>query len=433
MKARKIMAVAGAALMLGIFMPVTALATEYQTEVISTIKTGDISIHLQDYEIGKNGREKIYEDKKMILPGQTISKITRITNEGNSAWVRIKPEWQGDEALGLSLDMIGGISNDWKQIGDYFYYTKPLKVGESVDFGKIISFPPEWTEAVSDKSFYLYTQVDAVQEANFTPNWESPDPWFGTVIEQCSHTIHPISAKGNQQFSVSFEGGAEGLIHIGDDFFSNFGNLMPGDKLSETVKIENNYSQPVEIYFSAENVDDNDILQKITLEIKNDENIIYSGPLSSPIDKQLLGTYSKGDKSNFTFTISLPADLKNADALKTAKIKWIFSAEIKSSGSNSNGGKGSHSGSTTSDQEHGPGIISTEQSKEPEPTIPTETSPNPDLPFDLKVPDTGDHFIYGAGFALIGAIGVAAYAIKKSKEEEKKDDEKTEETKRTDV
>ncbi len=166
MKARKMMAVAGAAFMLGTAIPVTTFATEYQTDVISTIKTGDISIHLQDYEIGKNGKEKIYEDKKLILPGQTISKITRITNEGNSAWVRIKPEWQGDEALGLSLDMIGGISDDWKQIGDYFYYTKSLEVGESVDFGKTISFPPEWTEAVSDQSFYLYMQVDAVQKAN---------------------------------------------------------------------------------------------------------------------------------------------------------------------------------------------------------------------------------------------------------------------------
>ena len=430
------MAVAGAAFMFGTFMPRTVLATEYQTDVISTIKTGDISIHLQDYERGKNGKEKIYEDKKLILPGQTISKITRITNEGNAAWVRIKPEWRGDEALDLSLDMIGGISTDWKQMGDYFYYTRPLEVGESVDFGKTISFPPEWTEAVSDQSFYLYTQVDAVQEANFTPNWESTDPWFGTVIEQCSHTVHPISAKGNQWFSISFEGGAEGLIHIGDDFFSNFGDLMPGDKLSETIKVGNNYSQPVSLYFSADQMEDNaDILNKITLEIKNGSDLIYSGPLSSPIDKQLLGTYSKGDTSDFTFTISLPADLKNDDALKEAQVKWIFSAEVKSSGS-SNGGKGSHSGSITSDQEHGPGINPTEKpSEESDSTNPSEPSPIPDMPFDLKVPDTGDHFAYGAmGLALIGAIGITVFAIKKSKEEGKKeDDEKTEEKKRTDI
>ena len=57
------------------------------------------------------------------------------------------------------------------------------------------------------------------------------------------------------------------------------------------------------------------------------------------------------------------------------------------------------------------------------------------MPFDLKVPDTGDHFAYGAmGLALIGAIGITVFAIKKSKEEGKKeDDEKTEEKKRTDI
>lgn len=421
MKSKKYFIAAGAALMLGSIMPISAVAAEYQTDVISSVKTGDISIHIQDYEVGENGKEKVYQDNKQILPGQTISKITRIVNEGNAAWVRIKPEWQGDEALGLSLDMIGGISSDWKQIGEYFYCLKPLRDGESVDFGKTIHFPESWTESTAEKTFYLYTQADAVQEANFTPDWNSDDPWFGTVIEQCSHTVHPVSGKGSEQFSVSFEGGAEGLVRVGDDFFSNFGNLMPGDRLSESVKIGNNYGKKVAIYFSAENIDDADILRKITLEIRNGDDLIYSGPMSKSIDKKLLGTYSKGDTSDFTFTVSLPAELTNEAALQSAKIKWTFIAEVKSSGGSSGGG--SHSGGNT-DPDHGPGVTPIDPST-PEPATPS--NPQPDLPFDIKVPDTGDHFIYGAGLVLIGALGVVAFAVKKSKEEdeeEKDDDEK---------
>ena len=415
MKSKKYFIVAGVALMLGAIMPVPVMAAEYQTEVISSVKTGDISVHIRDYEVGENGKEKAHQDNKQILPGE-ISKITRIVNQGNSAWVRIKPEWKGDEALGLSLDMIGGISSDWKQIGEYFYCLKPLGEGESVDFGKTIHFPESWTESTAEKTFYLYTQADAVQEANFTPDWSSEDPWFGTVIEQCSHTVHPVSEKGNEQFSVNFEGGAEGLVRVGEDFFSNFGDLMPGDKLTETVKIGNNYNGKVSIYFSAENIDNVEILKKIALEIRKGNEIIYSGPMGKSIDKKLLGTYSKGDTSDFTFTVSLPAELTNESALQSAKIKWTFTAEVKSSGGSSGGG-GSHSSGNT-DPDHGPGVTPTEAST-PEPATPS--NPKPDLPFDIKVPDTGDHFMYGAGLVLIGAL-----AVKKSKEdgEEKDDDEK---------
>lgn len=421
MKSKKYFIAASAALMLGFVMPVPTMAAEYQTDVVSSVKTGDISVHIRDYEVGENGKEKVYQDNKQILPGQTISKITRIVNEGNSAWVRIKPEWKGDEALGLSLDMIGGISSDWKQIGEYFYCLKPLKEGESVDFGKTIHFPESWTESAAEKTFYLYTQADAVQEANFTPDWNSDDPWFGTVIEQCSHTVHPVSGKGSEQFSMSFEGGAEGLVRVGEDFFSNFGDLMPGDKLTETVKIGNNYNRKVSIYFSADTFDDADILRKITLEIRNGNDLVYSGPMSKSIDKKLLGTYSKGNTSDFTFTVSVPAELTNESALQSAKIKWTFTAEVKSSGGSSGDG-GSHSGGNT-DPDHGPGVTPIDLST-PEPATPS--NPQPDLPFDIKVPDTGDHFMYGAGLVLIGALGVAAFAVKKSKEdeEENSDDEK---------
>ncbi len=78
MKSKKVFIIAGAALMLGSVMPMSVMAAEYQTDVISSVKTGDISVHLQDYEIGEDGKEKVYQDNKQILPGQTISKITRI-------------------------------------------------------------------------------------------------------------------------------------------------------------------------------------------------------------------------------------------------------------------------------------------------------------------------------------------------------------------
>ena len=95
--------------------------------------------------------------------------------------------------------------------------------------------------------------------------------------------------------------------------------------------------------------------------------------MSKSIDKKLLGTYSKGDTSDFTFTVSLPAELTNEAALQSAKIKWTFTAEVKSSGGNSSGG-GSHSGGK-SDIDHGPGVTPTEPST-PEPATPSNSQPD---------------------------------------------------------
>lgn len=48
--------------------------------VTNHISTGDINIALKELE-KKDGREMAYQDRKIILPGDEISKIPRITNK----------------------------------------------------------------------------------------------------------------------------------------------------------------------------------------------------------------------------------------------------------------------------------------------------------------------------------------------------------------
>ena len=57
--------------------------------VTNHISTGDINISMKELE-KKNGKEILYQNQKMVLPGDRISKIPRITNRSEPCWVRVK-------------------------------------------------------------------------------------------------------------------------------------------------------------------------------------------------------------------------------------------------------------------------------------------------------------------------------------------------------
>ena len=93
--------------------------------VTNHISTGDINIALKELE-KKDGREMAYQDRKIILPGDEISKIPRITNKSEPCWVRVKITYTDElEGLkGLDDTSLQGMSSRWMKRGEYFYYNK---------------------------------------------------------------------------------------------------------------------------------------------------------------------------------------------------------------------------------------------------------------------------------------------------------------------
>lgn len=164
-------------------------ATNYQTEVTNNIQIGDISIQLDEYELDENGAEIPYENDKTVLPGEEVNKIVRITNQAKEAWIRAKLEYQMDDGMeGLSDASITLSSDDWIKCGEYYYYKKPVPNGAEVDFINRVRIPHEWDESQSEKGFSVIVTADAVQTANFTPDFTANDQWFGTLVETCVHT-----------------------------------------------------------------------------------------------------------------------------------------------------------------------------------------------------------------------------------------------------
>ena len=83
-----------------------------------------------------------YKKNQTILPGETHSKIPRITNYARPCWVQATCyENQKKEQEGFHHRMLWGISEEWVKRGEYYYYTEVLNRGESVDlFGHQDSF-----------------------------------------------------------------------------------------------------------------------------------------------------------------------------------------------------------------------------------------------------------------------------------------------------
>ena len=357
----------------------------------------------------------------MILPGQTVDKIVRITNNAKPAWIRAKLEYVSKDGLaGLSDDMCTLDSEDWIRHGDYYYYTKPVPSNESVNFLKTVKMPTDWDSTTSENEFSLIVTADAVQEANFDPDFSSNDPWFGTPIETCVHTSYAGKTSTDQKFAVQFENGADGLVKIGDDFFSNWEELMPGDVVSDTVTLRNNYNRTVYLYFRTETIKDDDLLKYLQLEIKNGDEVIYSGTMDGSIkDNVLLASLPYQGESTLTYTVTVPKELGNAFAMTDTQTKWIFSAEMKRSGGGGGGGHSSGGGNNT----QGPGVKKPDDT--PEDTI--STTPRPGLTDQNEtpsiwpkiIPKLGDS-LFLQGVFVASAIGLILLALFGKKDEKKK-------------
>lgn len=142
------------AVVAGSILACTAAYARFSDSVTVTnhISVGDINISLRELE-KKDGREMKYQDRRIVLPGDEISKIPRITNHSEPCWVRVKISYTDDlEGLdGLDDRNLTGMSPRWIRKGEYFYYTRKLEQGDSVDIFTGVTVPSQWDESYQEK------------------------------------------------------------------------------------------------------------------------------------------------------------------------------------------------------------------------------------------------------------------------------------------
>ncbi len=298
------------------------------------IALGDVNIGLKEYEL-KNGEEIPYENSRVILPGDSISKIPRITNYGEPCWVRVKVFFQNsmENMAGFTEDCLSGVSPDWVRQGDFYYYTRVLGRMETVPFFQRVTIPSGWTEEHSGQKLSLEIRADAIQSAHFSPDFQAPSPWGSQEIQLCVHEMdgEVIQRERNVELSVEFQGQAHRLVAVPDDFFGNFKTAMPGDVLQDQVEISNTTEKTSEIFFHTglvcQREDRMDLLKKLGFSIRMDGKELYSGNLMALelAEEVSLGLFRSGQKGILDFTVTVPPELDNAYALRDTVVKWYFS------------------------------------------------------------------------------------------------------------
>lgn len=307
-----------------------------ESSVVNHFRTGIVDIDLKEYMLLENGKETEWSDSGNVFPGMKISKIPRIINNGNDCYVRVKITF-GDMDV-LNEANIFGMDDSWIKAEDgYYYYKNILMNKDSVDVFRGITVPEALSREKLEGQISLEIDADAVQADNFTPDFESSDPWRSTEIlkNEKNNDYEDIlsSEKENVSLQIEYQGEAGKLIVNPEDFFSNFPVLLPGDSYSDRAVIENSGSNEAKIYFKNEILKEDEILDKIRLTvsfIQNErETLVYEGSLKGEelVQSICLGTIPPGEKGELCFKIDVPESLDNAYSKITSCVKWIFSTE----------------------------------------------------------------------------------------------------------
>ncbi len=324
----------------------------YAVRVENKLQVGKVHIRLEEFSENDQGEKIPYQDGGFVVPGQTVSKIPRITNQDEPVYLRVKVSFSancegeketyeetGSEQRELFLaddSCLNGMGPDWIKIGDYYYYKNVVGVKEHVDVFESVTFPEKFTEDTAGQETCITVQAEAIQAKNFTPDFTVEQPWGNEPILECVQETDGTVTSVQRQYqglSVSYEGDAKGLIAAPEDFFENLGTLMPGDSVGDSVLLRNTSENNVTMEFAAE-IPENltkiqaDLLEQIQFKISYRDKTVYEGNLRAKDLEEgiLLGKISPKSRAEFQFQISVPASVDNTYAFTHSKTGWIFTA-----------------------------------------------------------------------------------------------------------
>lgn len=302
------------------------------------IKTGGIKISLSCYEESESGERILFHRIPDLVPNEQISYIICVTNHESDAWIRLKAEVVADQSSDSDQEILGdhwlrGIQEDWVKSGEYWYYTKPLKRGASVDFCKGIRVP-NLESLPNGMKFRVCSYAEAVQADNMIPDFSAEDPFSEINIDgQVRDETISLTEQG---FRIQVEDGAD-LILDAESLFSDVDVLMPGDVFFDTVEIRNTNSYPVRVILreNGEAIDDR-LSKVINLSVVRGKHVIYDGPLADHAIKHglNLGRYESCSEEQLEFILSMDESAENNTAFHEIDVSMIFSVltETKENG-----------------------------------------------------------------------------------------------------
>lgn len=138
--------------------------------------------------------------------------------------------------------------------------------------------------------------------------------------------------------AVNYEGGAEKFVFIpgseysDSDLFENFKDVLPGDTLTQTIRVQNDTDKQVRIYLRAEPVEDmyEDFLSQLNMVVECKDKEIFDAEPSKTAqltNNTLLGTFKKAGSTELTLTLTVPAEMGNQYMGAIGVVPWTFMVE----------------------------------------------------------------------------------------------------------
>ena len=289
-------------------------------ETESGISTGAVDIELKEYN---ENNQPFNENQKMVMPGDEIALIPRISNLGVECYLRVKIEYYIDNESFSVESYIEGNYSSWTKKGDYYYYDSVLSKNGSIDLFNKVNIP-NLSSQYYGKTVVVHIIAEAVQAKNFNGNWDEVE------IKKSVDRSYDIDYEGES--SVIYEDTINHHITLSEGFFDHLGNMLPGDKSSASFSILNSSDSKIKYYLSVNynNLSSKELLllSKMNIVIKNKDGQILSESNLADKDKHTLGIYSNGEGDSFIIEISLPNDINNDFSKLLTKINWIFSCDV---------------------------------------------------------------------------------------------------------
>ncbi len=144
-----------------------------------------------------------------------------------------------------------------------------------------------------------------------------------------------MSAIAFAETNVTYDGDAQHFVFAPENLFENFDDVMPGDVISQEIKINNKASNKVDVkvYLKCEPIDSEyaDFLSNLHLTVTQ---VGKSKHFDAPADQTdgltdfaYLGTITSGGKETLMVTLEVPIDLPNEFQDSFGKVSWTFKVE----------------------------------------------------------------------------------------------------------
>lgn len=120
---------------------------------------GRLQVKIREYQ-NDGPKESPWADNPVVLPGQQVSKIVRICNEGRPCFIRARVTVR--ENPEITRASIKDCPKGWKLKSDgYYYYTHSLKKEETITLFQRVVIPDALSQKWEDRSFFIDVCVEA--------------------------------------------------------------------------------------------------------------------------------------------------------------------------------------------------------------------------------------------------------------------------------